>query len=121
MSPTTPVDMYNQQSYYSNDVLLPPHQQGILPQLDRQLVFSAYAGIDQSHLNSQGLADPTNSWDMQMNGMTGYVAEQSSAWFMPFNMQPPEIGQDSDNIFNAAMGAADAGYGIHNGNGMGGN
>jgi hypothetical protein len=119
MSPATPVNMYNQLPYYSNDVLLPPHQQGILPQLDRQLVFGAYAGMDPSSLNSQGMADTANAWDMQMNGMTGFATEPSSAWFMPFNMQPPEIGQESD-IFNT-MGAADAGYGIHNMNGMGGN
>lgn len=120
MSPTTPVNMYNHPTYSGNDILLPPHQQGILPQLDRQLVFGAYSSMDPSHLNSQGMPVPTNGWDMQMNGMTGFATEPSSAWFMPFNMQPPEIGQDSDNIFNA-MGSVDTGYGMHNGNGMNGN
>jgi hypothetical protein len=118
MSPTTPAIMYNQQPYYGNDVLLPPHRQGILPQLDRQLVFGAYAGMDPSALNPPGMGDIPNGWDMQMNGMTGFVTEPSSAWFMPFNMQPPEIGHESD-IFNT-IGGAEAGYGLH-GNGMGGN
>lgn len=118
MSPTTPVIMYNQQPYYGNEVLLPPQQQGILPQLDRQLVFGAYAGMEPSSLNLPDMANVSNGWDMQMNGMTGFVTEPSSAWFMPFNMQPPEIGQESD-IFNT-MGGAEASYGIQ-GHGMGGN
>jgi hypothetical protein len=35
---------------------------------------------------------------------------------MPFNMEPPEIGQEPD-VFNS-LGVA--GYGINNDNGMGG-
>ena len=121
MSPTTPVNMYNQAPYYGQDLLLPPHQQGILPQLDRQLVFGAYAGMDPSSINPQTMMDGTNWGDMQMGGMSGYTTEPSSAWFMPFNMEPPEIGQDAD-IFNTMGGA---GYGLggmpvnNNGNGMG--
>ena len=112
MSPTTPVNMYAQSPYYAQEVLLPPHQQGILPQLDRQLVFGAYAGVDPA-MNSQAIMDVNNGWDMQMNGMTGFVTEPSSAWFMPFNMDPPEIGAETD-IFNTLGGPA--GYG---GPGMG--
>jgi hypothetical protein len=115
MSPTTPVNMYNQAPYYGQPILLPPHQQGILPQLDRQLVFGAYAGMDPS----QGLLDVTSGWDIPMNGMNAFVPEVSSAWMMPFNMEPPEIGQESD-VFNTLDSAA-ASYGIGmNGNGMGG-
>jgi hypothetical protein len=101
MSPTTPVNIYNQQPYYGQDVLLPPHQQGILPQLDRQLIFGAYAGIDPSSLSSHDMLDAANVWDMQMNGgMSGFATEPSSAWFMPFNMEPPDLGYEQD-IFNA--------------------
>ena len=120
MSPTTPGNMYNQAPYYSNDVMLPPHQQGMLPQLDRQLVFGAYAGLDPSSLNSQNMLDGGNTWDMQMGGMaSGFGAEPSSAWFMPFNMEPPEIGQDAD-IFSNLGGTGYRGVPINNnGNGMG--
>lgn len=120
LSPT-PVNIYNQPPYYGHDVLLPPHQQGILPQLDRQLVFGAYAGMDPSILNSQNMMDGANTWDMQMGGMTGYVAEPSSAWFMPFNMAPPEIGQDGD-MFNSLGGPGYGGMPIDDSNGgrMGG-
>jgi len=101
MSPTTPVNIYNQQPYYGQDVLLPPHQQGILPQLDRQLIFGAYAGMDPSSLSSHDMLDAANVWDMQMNGgMSGFATEPSSAWFMPFNMEPPDLGYEQD-IFNA--------------------
>lgn len=100
MSPTPSVNVYNQQPYYGQDVLLPPHQQGILPQLDRQLVFGAYAGMDPSSLSSHSMLDATNSWDLQMNGgMNGFMTEPSSAWFMPFNMEPPDLGHEQD-IFN---------------------
>ncbi len=100
MSPTTSVNIYNQQPYYGQDVLLPPHQQGILPQLDRQLVFGAYAGMDPSSLSSHNMLDAANSWDLQMNGgMNGFMTEPSSAWFMPFNMEPPDLGHEQD-IFN---------------------
>lgn len=27
---------------------------------------------------------------------TGFASEPTSAWFMPFNMEPPEIGHDTD-------------------------
>jgi hypothetical protein len=123
MSPTTPVNVYNQAPYYSQDVMLPPHQQSMMPQLDRQLVFGAYAGMDPSALNAQNMLDGGNTWDMQMGGMTGgYGAEPSSAWFMPFNMEPPEIGQDTDIFGN--LGSTGSGYGgmpiNNNGNGMGG-
>jgi hypothetical protein len=123
MSPTTPVNVYNQGPYYGHDAILPPHQQGMLPQLDRQLVFGAYAGMDPSALNSQNIIDTGNTWDMQMGGMTGgFGAEPSSAWFMPFNMEPPEIGHDADIFSN--LGGTGSGYGgmsiNNNGNGMGG-
>ena len=55
---------------------------------------------------------------MQPNGMMGFVTEPSSAWFMPFNMQPPEFGHEAV-IFNT-IGGVEAAYGIH-GDGMIGN
>ncbi|KAL5326953.1 hypothetical protein ACEPPN_004642 [Leptodophora sp. 'Broadleaf-Isolate-01'] len=117
MSPTTPVNMYNpQQTFYGHDVMLPPHQQGILPQLDRQLVFGAYANMDptsQSMLDGQG-------WDMQMaGGMSGFTTEPTSAWFMPFNMEPPDLGHEQD-IFNSIGGAYGMGGMIDNNGNMGG-
>lgn len=107
MSPATPVNMYDQRQFYGHEVMMPPHQQSMLPQLDRQLVFGAYANMDQSH----GMLEAQNGWDMQMMG-PGYATEPSSAWFMPFNMQPPEIGQEE--VFSAG------GYGIVNNGNMGG-
>lgn len=79
-----------------------------MPHLDRQLVFGAYAGMDPSSLSSQNMLDSTNAWDMQMGGMSGFVAEPTSAWFMPFNMEPPDLGHEQD-VFNMTGGA---GYGM---------
>jgi len=130
MSPATPVNIYSHNQahnpYYSQNILLPSHQQGILPQLDRQLVFGAYAGMDPSSMNAQSLLDNSNSWDntMQMNGggmgaIGGIMNEVSSAWFMPFNMDPPEIGNGQDVDMFSNLGG---GYGmqVNNGPGMGG-
>ena len=91
-----------------------PANTSLLPQLDRHLVYGAYAGNDStgsssaSALNAltnglqdpqnsqQGLNDPANPmWDnpldlspqtqQQMLGSGGYMGDlQTSAWFMPF-------------------------------------
>ncbi|OLN81634.1 putative transcriptional regulatory protein C1327.01c-like protein 4 [Colletotrichum chlorophyti] len=99
-------------------------QNGILQPLDRQLVFGAYSmdpgsmsqfegmdwdgmstnaqGAPEAHRegprsrthrggNHNGMGGPLNG---QGDGMGFGGQEASSAWFMPFNMEPPEIGQD---------------------------
>lgn len=88
-----------------------------LPQLDRQMVFGAYAGIDPSvsanNMNFQngGTVGGSGMWDaagaeamnldggtgdMWMGGMNG-LDTGSSAWFMPFNMEPPVwLGQQGE-------------------------
>lgn len=96
MSPPAQGDIYNN-PYYAHDM-------GMLPQLDRQLVFGAYAGMDPNSLSTHSMLDGANAWnDMQMGGMTGFAAEPTSAWFMPFNIEPPDI-HDQD-IFNSMGGA----------------
>jgi Fungal specific transcription factor domain len=75
-----------------------------LPQLDRQMVFgAAYAGMDpsQNANASFGLGDSFNMWDgIEMNafGINGnsWLSQSSTAWMMPFNMEPPQI-VDIDN------------------------
>lgn len=128
MSPTTPVNMYNpqqqqqqSQQYYGHDVFPPHHQQNLLPQqLDRQLVFGAYANMDPA-LHAQDMLDEHGGWDMQMNGggMSGFATEPTSAWFMPFNMEPPDLGAEPD-IFNAQVAYAGVGMPIENSGDMGG-
>ena len=105
-----------------------PANTSLLPQLDRHLVYGAYAGNDStgsssaSALNAltnglqdpqnsqQGLNDPANSiWEnpldlspqtqQQMLSSGGYMGDlQTSAWFMPFNLNPPEIGAEGDEL-----------------------
>ena len=117
-----------------------PHQ---LPQLDRQLVFGAYAGLDSTHANLGNLSSSGfNIWEgVDLNGMStnpgghsnthgnqpaphhhntnGYFggnneASNSSAWFMPFNMDPPEIGRVGDTMGNL-FGDFGIGYGSFSG------
>jgi hypothetical protein len=116
ISPSSPINMYNQRPFYGHEVMLPPQQQGILPQLDRQLVFGAYANMEPSH----GMLDTSNGWDMQMGGVSGYVTEPTSAWFMPFNMEPPEIGQeDTFNGSGYGMGGMQVNSAAMGGHGVG--
>ena len=101
-----------------------PANTALLPQLDRHLVYGAYAGNDptgassasalnaltQSHHDpgGHGLSDPNSQlWDnpldlspqqqQQLLSSGGYMGDlQTSAWFMPFNLNPPEIGEGED-------------------------
>jgi len=75
-----------------------------LPQIDRQMVFGAYAGIDPSTntTNASALNNPhsmqnfSNPWDaLDMNGynfvdpMGTAMDTGTSAWLIPFNIEPP--------------------------------
>lgn len=115
-SPTDGVGVFRPPAYYGPELLLPPNPPGVLPQLDRQLVFGAYAGMDQAPLSAPASLMDSTAWDMAMDGATATLTEPTSAWFMPFNLEPPELGQDAD-IF-AAYGAG--GMMAHPSNGMGG-
>ncbi|KAH9884454.1 zinc finger transcription factor 1 [Xylariomycetidae sp. FL2044] len=137
-------------AFYNPDLLslsLSNNAAGMLPQLDRQLVFNAYGGLDPTTISGpEALMD----WDaLAGNGHghgangggggagnasgsgaaggsregggghihhhhhhhdglpPGFVHEPSSAWFMPFNMEPPEMGHD----LGGGMGGVD-GFGL---------
>lgn len=118
-------------AFFNQDLLslsLSNNGAGILPQLDRQLVFNAYGGIDPATISGpeaimdwDALAGNGSSSNGGHNGNGsnsgsgeghgghgshgghhhhhdsfpgGFAAEPSSAWFLPFNMEPPELGQD---------------------------
>ena len=107
-----------------------PSNTSLLPQLDRQLVYGAYAGHDPtastsaSALNAMthGQPDPSSAlsepgsqmWDnplglsaqeQQMMSSGVYMGDmQTSAWFMPFNLHPPSIGGE-DEDFSKGLGA----------------
>jgi hypothetical protein len=96
-------------------------QHGIMSQLDRQMVLSSYGGSDQnpSAIAQQQQQDLANSNPMiDSNGVSmhdnfdgsnfnpmastaggansGYWGDPSSAWFMPFNMDPPTMADDNN-------------------------
>ncbi|KAL6713491.1 hypothetical protein ACLMJK_008956 [Lecanora helva] len=126
-----PTQLYPQpcvNSYPQQYDLLPlttPANTAILPQLDRHLVYGAYAGHDPTGSTSastlsaltNGQQDPSSAltqpggqlWDnplglptqeqQQMMASGNFMGDmQTSAWFMPFNLNPPEIGGESDDI-----------------------
>lgn len=82
-----------------------------LPQMDRQMVFGAYAGLDPANASGQGLSLNANSpmnnfpannpWDaIDWTGFGGYgdmnggsVDMSSSAWLLPFNIEPPSYSE----------------------------
>ncbi|KAM5345439.1 hypothetical protein ACJ41O_011301 [Fusarium nematophilum] len=117
---------------------------GSIHPLDRQLAFGGYSmdaaagltsgqdmmsGIDWESIAAGAPADGAlpsrrSSAKASMNGQapglvdgtTGFGGpESSSAWFMPFNMEPPEMGHDAG--FN--MGGVDPFAGMFSGGGSG--
>ncbi|KAI1854690.1 hypothetical protein JX266_000808 [Neoarthrinium moseri] len=103
---------------------------GMLPQLDRQLVFNAYGGIDPTTISGpEGMIDwdalaganrggntGAPARDTPADGLpAGFGSEPSSAWFMPFNLEAPELGQE----LNAGSMSAVDGFGVFSPGGMG--
>jgi hypothetical protein len=87
--------------------LLMQQQHGIMSQLDRHMVLSSYAGGDQNPgAGSNPMMDGSVSMDNYggFNPMansagganSGYWGDPSSAWFMPFNMDPPTMADDNN-------------------------
>ncbi|KAI9717790.1 MAG: hypothetical protein M1812_004519 [Candelaria pacifica] len=98
-----------QPQYQPDPFLLPVQPQGMLQQLDRQLVYGAYAGMGPSAAASQGIgsndidhsmSDNQSIWtQMDLSGLgPGFMNDATSAWFMPFNMEPPEISDDGSGM-----------------------
>ncbi|KAI1324863.1 fungal-specific transcription factor [Xylariaceae sp. FL0255] len=109
-----PAGLYNQE-------LIPQalsNQSGILPHLDRRLVFNAYgstfdpttitgpealldwnvlASATGSSGNLGGQSHPPRNDTAGDGPSASFASESSSAWFMPFNMEPPELSQDMGN------------------------
>jgi len=93
---------------------------GVLSHLDRQMVLSSYAGMDHNPDVSDS-QDGTNAMDfsdmMDMNNPMFYGAtanqshlggqannphgwhDQSSAWYLPFNVEPPSTTADDSGLF----------------------
>ncbi|MCJ1417948.1 hypothetical protein MMC32_004293 [Xylographa parallela] len=112
-------------SFPTHHLLPMHHHQGVLLQeLDRQLVFDAYAGTDPSagaaagtsasqalgpmaaaSASAAGSMGPS-MWDAPMVDFSqlgpgtggGFGDIASSAWFMPFNLQPPDVGADGEFV-----------------------
>lgn len=87
-----------------------------LPEIDRQMVFGAYAGLDPSVASTHGTGalndnspsmgqfGASNPWEgLDMGGFGGYgdmhggmMDTGSSAWLLPFNIEPPSYGNMED-------------------------
>ncbi|KAL8719531.1 MAG: hypothetical protein Q9225_003474 [Loekoesia sp. 1 TL-2023] len=108
-SPHPPQLIYPTLPSQTYDILGPTPDMGLLPNLDRNIVYNAYAGTSGPSISSadasvqpMSMGDPTTGlWEQamghvnaqthQLGGMGTYMGDyqQSSAWFMPFNMPPP--------------------------------
>nr|POE88155.1 putative transcriptional regulatory protein [Quercus suber] len=124
-----------------NSALATNAPQQLMSQLDRQMVLNSYAGMDSNlnsynsmlginqpildayHLdafpsynqdtnhNSNLNVPPTNPSAINGQVNNGFWGDPSTAWFMPFNMSPPTIGEDN-NLFGGSMNSA-GGTGNH--------
>ena len=100
-----------------NPLLMTSPQQQVMSQLDRQMVLNSYAGVNtpsnihsmnQNNPVSNPMLDPTgqatvDNFDFNAfangNNNNTFWGDQSTAWFMPFNMDPP-AGSEDGNLFN---------------------
>ena len=93
-----------------NALIITPPQQQIMSQLDRAMVLQSYAGVNPpSNPTINPMIDPTshpnldayefNAFNANGSSPQGFWGDPSTAWFMPFNMDPPAIGEDN-NLFN---------------------
>lgn len=113
LSPNTLADMYPQSFPHIPQDSSSAHlnYQSMMPQLDRQFVFGAYANMDPSSLSSHSIIDSAQSWDMNMPPDGGAMnGDGSSAWFMPFNMIPPDIDGEGD-VFGGFFGGGGGVFG----------
>ncbi len=121
--------------FHASTSFFPTHS---LHQLDRQLVFGAYSGMDgtmdgnTSAVDLPGGSGGYNMWgSVDMNVVAGFgnigegggemssgvsggmeVPDSTSAWFMPFNMDPPPIGDiDASLLMGSGAGGGGAGAG----------
>jgi hypothetical protein len=100
------------QSLYSHHQALPLQYQPALIPLHQsshlQDTFGGYSGTPSLDALTGGTlaGDLSSLWDTQMDFSnlggasmgTGYGDISSSAWFMPFNLHPPDIGADGEFI-----------------------
>ncbi|KAL8653335.1 MAG: hypothetical protein Q9210_002159 [Variospora velana] len=144
MAPQTPVDAspfspHASQTLYSTipaqtyDILGQTPDINLLPDLDRNLVYNAYAGTSGPSIQSTGAPfqpiamgdQTTGTWEQvmggvnaqaqSMGGMGSYMGDfqQSSAWLMPFNVPPPGVffGDAQDGYLGYGMGRNGGGGG----------
>lgn len=102
-----------------NPLLMNAQPQPFMSQLDRQMVLNSYAGVNAasgphqqqpsaasnpstSLLNNQNIDHFDFNAFAQNNNTNGWSNDPSAAWFMPFNMEPPAVGEDN-NLFNGSF------------------
>jgi hypothetical protein len=112
----TNIDFAQHSSAFPPDFQPPPNpllvhpQAGVMSQLDRQMVLSSYAGLDHIANTNPMLDGGTGNIDFDFHAMASnagngngngnnYWGDPSTAWFMPFNMEPPTMVEDT-NLFN---------------------
>ena len=117
-TPQIPQSATSDAFFNSSTSNMPYNYTSAVPHLDRQMVFGAYAGIDPSTISSnQGGFNPntSNPWgDLDVSGynfndsLGGNGMGGGSAWFMPFNIEPPNFGM-SDELGVGALDGMDFG------------
>lgn len=100
-----------------NPLLMTPPQQ-FMSQMDRQMVLNSYGNHNvQQHPLENGsnggnmtfdnfdfntFANSSNQQNNN-NNQSGFWGDPSTAWFMPFNMEPPTVGEDNNLFSNGNM------------------
>ncbi|KAI9838016.1 MAG: hypothetical protein M1819_006170 [Sarea resinae] len=99
---------YNPQQQAPDLHILPPQQ----PHPQSNMPFTPFTPVDPSPDHSR---QNNPFWDLDMYNVPGggaYMSEPTNPWFMPFNMEPPDVGI-------GAGGRSDDGIGVPGMDGMG--
>ena len=96
-------------NHFAPNNMMHPIPPGYMPDLDRQIVYGGYANngptanASPEGLNTLVSGNPTGMWDPSLAFSHNFSPSQAyggletgNAWFMPFNVNPPDVGVDGE-------------------------
>jgi hypothetical protein len=86
----------------------PQQQQQYSNMLNLDTNMSHYQSLDPSSSTANPFSIDLNAFDFGMNSNNNVWHDQSTAWFMPFNVDPPSVGTGGLDVDAGGLFAADS-------------
>lgn len=104
-----PAELAMMQQRQQTDQQQQHHQYNNLLNLDTNMPISPYSNLDPSSNSANPFSIDLNAFDFGMNSNAPWDNQgHSSAWFMPFNVDPPSVGPGSLGDDAGGLFAADS-------------